>query len=393
MNKSQSVIVYTGRTAIGKFCGGLSTIPAPKLGATLVRDALKKTGIPAKEVDEIIMGNVLTAGVGQAPARQAAIYGGLDPSVCALTINRVCGSGLKSVMLADQAVRLGDARIVFAGGQENMSLAPHLLMNSRAGYRFGNIEAKDHMQFDGLWDPYNNVAMGNCGEICAREYKFSLEAQNEYAVESYQRARQAIESGHFRKEIVPVEIPAKLGSTLMDKDEEPFSADLERLKSLRPAFEKDGTITAGNASSINDGAALVVVTNAATAAEKGLRPIARIVAQASVAHDPAWFTTAPIACIRKVLDKAGMRKEDIDIFEINEAFSVVAMAAIKDLALDRNKVNPYGGAVALGHPIGASGTRILVTLINGLQARGAKRGLATLCIGGGEASAVIIELV
>jgi acetyl-CoA C-acetyltransferase len=387
------VIVYAGRTAIGKFCGGLSTVSAPRLGAVLVKDALKKTGLGSAEVDEIIMGNVLTAGVGQAPARQAAIYGGLDKSVCATTINRVCGSGLKSVMLADQAIRLGDANVVFAGGQENMSLAPHLLMNSRSGYRFGSVEAKDHMQFDGLWDPYSNVAMGNCGEVCAKEYKFSLEAQNEYAIESYSRARKASEQGQFRNEIIGVEIPSKQGTTLIDKDEEPFASDLDRLKTLRPAFEKDGTITAGNASSINDGAALVVAMNGEAARKKGLKPIAKIVAQASFAQDPMWFTTAPIGCINKVLEKAGLTKGDIDIFEINEAFSVVSMAAIKSLGLDGKKVNPFGGAVALGHPIGASGTRILVTLLNGLRATGGKRGLATLCIGGGEASAVIVEMM
>lgn len=393
MSVSQSVIVYAGRTAIGKFCGGLSTVSAPRLGAVLVKDALKKTGLGSAEVDEIIMGNVLTAGVGQAPARQAAIYGGLDKSVCATTINRVCGSGLKSVMLADQAIRLGDANVVFAGGQENMSLAPHLLMNSRSGYRFGSVEAKDHMQFDGLWDPYSNVAMGNCGEVCAKEYKFSLEAQNEYAIESYSRARKASEQGQFRNEIIGVEIPSKQGTTLIDKDEEPFASDLDRLKTLRPAFEKDGTITAGNASSINDGAALVVAMNGEAARKKGLKPIAKIVAQASFAQDPMWFTTAPIGCINKVLEKAGLTKGDIDIFEINEAFSVVSMAAIKSLGLDGKKVNPFGGAVALGHPIGASGTRILVTLLNGLRATGGKRGLATLCIGGGEASAVIVEMM
>ncbi len=391
MAEQQSVIVYAGRTAIGKLSGAFAETPAPRLGATLVKDALGKTGIAGADVDEIIMGNVLTAGVGQAPARQAAIHGGLPTSVCATTINRVCGSGLKSVMLADQAIRLGDARIVFAGGQENMTLAPHLLLGSRAGYRFGGFEAKDSMQWDGLWDPYNNVAMGNCGEVCAREYKFSREEQDAFAVQSYERARKAVECGQFAGEIVPVEIKSKKGSTMIEVDEEPFSVDLDRLKTLRPAFDKEGTVTAGNASSINDGAALVVVTSVETAKAKGLKPLARIVAQASFAHDPMWFTTAPVGCIKRVLAKAKLSAEKIDQWEINEAFSVVAMAAIKELNLDSAKVNPYGGAVALGHPIGASGTRILVTLINGLAAQGKKYGLATLCIGGGEASAVIIE--
>lgn len=393
MSSNRSVIVYAGRTAVGKFSGALSTVPAPKLGAALVKDALAKTGIKGAEVDEIIMGNVLTAGVGQAPARQAAIYGGLPNSVCATTVNRVCGSGLKAVMLADQAIRLGDAKVVFAGGQENMSLAPHLLMNSRSGYRFGAVEAKDSMQWDGLWDPYNNMAMGNCGEICAKEYKFTREQQDTFAQRSYERARQAVESGHFKSEIVPVEVTAGKNTTTVDADEQPFSVDLAKLKTLRPAFDKEGTVTAGNASSINDGAALVVVMDEDEAKKRGLKPIARIVSQASHAQDPVWFTTAPVECIRKALKKANLSAKDIDQYEINEAFSVVTMAAIKDLELDEKKVNPHGGAVSIGHPIGASGARVLVTLLNGLRKSGGKRGLATLCIGGGEASAVVVEMM
>lgn len=390
---SHTVIVYAGRTAIGKLGGGLATVTAPNLAAPLIKDALVKTGVDPREVDEILMGNVLTAGVGQAPARQAAIYGGLPNSVCATTIGRVCGSGLKSVMLADQAIRLGDIKIAFAGGMENMTAAPHLLMGSRAGFKFGPVEMKDHMQFDGLWDPYGNVAMGSCGEVCAKEYKFSREAQDAFARQSYERSRQANESGHFKNEIVPVEVSSRKGSVVVDQDEEPFSVDLAKLSSLRPAFDREGTVTAGNASSINDGAALTVLTDEATAKAKGLKPIARIVAQASHAQDPTWFTTAPIACIRKVLEKAKLKADDIDIFEINEAFAVVTMAAIKDLELDPAKVNPHGGAVSLGHPIGASGTRILVTLLNSLQAAGKKRGCAAICIGGGEASAVIVEML
>jgi len=339
------------------------------------------------------MGEVLQAGVGQAPARQTAIYGGLPNSVCATTVNRVCGSGLKAVMLADQAIQLGHSKIIFAGGQENMTLAPHLLMNSRSGYKFGAVEMKDHMQWDGLWDPYGNVAMGNCGEECAKKYQFSRGAQDEYAVESYKRSRAATESGHFAKEIVPFEIAGKKGVTIVDKDEEPFASDLARIADLRPAFDKNGTITAANASSINDGAALLAMTDLKTAEAKGLKPIAKIVAQASHAQEPTWFTTAPIPCIEKVLKRANLSVKDIDIFEINEAFSVVTMAAMKDLSLDAKKVNPFGGAVSLGHPIGASGARVLVTLLNGLQSRGQKRGLATLCIGGGEASAVVVELM
>jgi len=390
---AHTVIVYAGRTPVGKLSGAFSNLPAPRLGATLVKDALAKTKIDPSKVDEIVMGNVLSAGVGQAPARQAAIYGGLPKSVCATTINRVCGSGLKAVMMADQAIRLGDAKIVFAGGQENMTLAPHLLMNSRAGYKFGSVEVKDHMQWDGLWDPYGSVAMGNCGELCAKEYKFSREDQDKYAQESYARARNAWESGHFKNEVVAVEVPGRKGPVMVDKDEEPFAADLAKLPELRPAFDKAGTITAGNASSINDGAALVVACSEEKAKELGLKPLVRIVAQASHAQDPSWFTTAPVECIRKVLHKAKLSASDIDLFEINEAFAVVPMAAMRDLEIPHDKVNVHGGAVAIGHPIGASGTRVLVTLIHALRAAGKRRGLATLCIGGGEASAVIVEVV
>ena len=388
---SHSVIVYGSRTPIGKLNGGLSSLPAPKLGSELVKDAANKLQLDGAKVDEIIMGQVLPAGTGQAPARQTAIYGGLPKSVCASTLNRVCGSGLKAVMLADQAIRLGDAQLVFAGGQESMSLAPHLLMNSRTGYRFGSVEAKDHMQWDGLWDPYEDVPMGNCGDLCAKEYNFSREEQDQFAVESYSRARNAMEQGIFKDEIVPIEVAGRKQATIVSADEEPNSVDLAKLPKLRPAFGKDGSVTAGNASSINDGAALALIASENTAKSMGLKPLAKIVAQASHAQDPRWFTTAPISCIKKVLDKANLSVGDIDLFEINEAFSVVTMAAIKELQLDPQKVNVHGGAVALGHPIGASGARILVTLMNALKVKNLKRGLATLCIGGGEASAVIIE--
>lgn len=393
MNQNPTVICYAKRTPIGKMSGAFANTSAPKLGAVLVKDALSSTGLKPDMVDEIIMGNVLTAGVGQAPARQAAIYGGLPKSVCATTVNRVCGSGLKSVMLADQAIRLGDAKIIFAGGQENMSMAPHILPGSRAGYRFGSFEAKDTMQYDGLWDPYNNMPMGNCGEVCAKEYSFSREEQDEFSVQSYKRSRAATESGFFKNEIVPVEIADRKGSVVIDKDEEPFSVDLDRLKTLRPAFDKEGTVTAGNASSINDGASLTVLTDLNTALAHGLKPIAKIVAQASHAQDPVWFTTAPIEGIKKVLKKANLKTSDIDIFEINEAFAVVTMAAMRELNLDAKKVNPFGGAVSLGHPIGCSGNRILVTLLNGLRENGLKRGVAAICIGGGEASAVVVEMM
>jgi acetyl-CoA C-acetyltransferase len=393
MSTPSTVIAYAKRTPIGKLSGALATVPAPRLAAGLVKDALKTTGLQGGDVDEILMGCVLPAGIGQAPARQAALYGGLPKSVCAMTLNRVCGSGLKAVMLADQAIRAGDSRVVLAGGMENMSLAPHLLPNSRVGFKFGSVEMKDHMQFDGLWDPYGNSAMGNFGDMCAKEFRFTREEQDKFAVQSYERARKAVESGHFVKEIVPVEIESKKGNTVVDKDEGPYSVDLAKIATLRPAFDKDGTVTAGNASSINDGAALAVVLSEKVAQEKGVKPIARIVAQASFAQDPSWFTTAPIECIRRVLKKANLKPGDIDQYEINEAFAVVTMAAIKELELDPAKVNPYGGAVALGHPIGASGARILATLLNGLKATGKKRGLATLCIGGGEASAVVVEML
>ncbi len=393
MKQRQTVIAYAGRTAIGKMNGALSQVPAPRLGAALIQDAVKNLKLAGHEVDEVILGNVLTAGIGQAPARQAALYGGLPTSVCATTIGRVCGSGLKAVMLADQAIRLGDSQLIFAGGQENMSLAPHLLMGSRNGYRFGSIEAKDSMQWDGLWDPYNNVAMGNCGEICAKEYNFTRESQDEFAMQSYERARKAVESGFFSNEIVAVQVPDKKSTRSFELDEEPFSVDLDKIASLRPAFDKNGTVTAANASSINDGAALLVLASEEAAVKYNLQPIARVVAQASYAHDPAHFTTAPIGCIRKLLEKAQLQTRDIDLFEINEAFAVVTMAAIRDLHLDPTRVNPHGGAVALGHPIGASGARILVTLLHSLKQRKEKRGLATLCIGGGEASGMIVEMI
>lgn len=391
IDKNATYIVYAGRTAVGKLNGALASTPAPKLAASLVADALTKTGIKPESVDEIIMGNVLTAGIGQAPARQAAIYGGLSQSTRATTINRVCGSGLKAVMLADQAIRCEDASVIFAGGMENMSLAPHLLPGVRAGVKFGSFTALDHMQFDGLTDPYHNVAMGVCGELCAKEYKFSRHEQDEFALKSYEKSRLATENGSFKNEIVPIEIKSGKNQISFDKDEEPFASDLSKLSSLRPAFDKEGTITAGNASSINDGAALVVLASGESVNKLGLKPMARIIAQASHGQDPQWFTTAPVDCMRKVLEKAGLSVSDIDLFEINEAFSVVTMAAIHALDIPKEKVNVHGGAVSLGHPIGASGARVLTTLIHALHKYNKRFGLATLCIGGGEASAVIIE--
>ena len=391
MGHEETVVVYAKRTPIGKLSGKLSSLSAPQLAAPLVKNALEELSLAGNEVDELIMGNVLTAGVGQSPARQTALYGGLPESVCATTVGRVCGSGLKSVMLADQSIRLGDADVIFAGGQESMSGAPHLLKGSRNGYRFGSFEAQDSMQYDGLWDPYNDMPMGNCGEICAEMYEFTREEQDTFALESYKKARKSVESGYFSKEIVPIEVKSRRSSEVVELDEEPFSVDLDRLPALRAAFKKDGSVTAGNSSSINDGAALLVLMSRRKADALGYKPLARIVAQASFAHEPKLFTTAPIGCMKKLFDKSGLKVEDIDLFEINEAFSVVTMAAIKELRLDPQKVNLHGGAVALGHPIGCSGARILVTLIQSLIDCGKKRGLATLCIGGGEASGVIVE--
>ncbi|MEI8027915.1 MAG: thiolase family protein [Pseudomonadota bacterium] len=392
METSATYILYAGRTAIGKLQGAFAATPAPQLAAAVIKDAMAKTGLAAKNVDEIILGNVLTAGVGQAPARQAAIYGGLPHSVCATTINRVCGSGLKSVMLADQSIRLGDSEIILAGGMENMTLAPHLLPGIRAGVKFGGFAALDHMQIDGLVDPYSNSAMGVCGELCAKEYDFSREKQDDFAMKSYEKARSAAEKGYFQNEIVPIEVRAGKATQMVTQDEEPFASDLAKLPSLRPAFDKNGTITAGNASSINDGASVLMLASESALKKHNLKPLAKIVAQASFAHDPSWFTTAPVDCIRKVLAKAGLSVAQIDLFEINEAFAVVTMAAIQKLEIDPNKVNVNGGAVALGHPIGASGARVLTTLTHSLIRHKKRYGLATLCIGGGEASAVIIEV-
>lgn len=392
MNKNPSVILYAKRTAIGRLGGALSKVPAPKLSATLVEDAVASTGVDAGKIDEIIMGNVLTSGVGQAPARQAAIHGGLPKSVRATTIGKVCGSGLKAIMLADQSIRAGDASLILAGGQENMSLAPHLLPGSRTGHKFGAMTMVDSMQWDGLTDPYSEQAMGNCAELCAREYEFSREAQDEFAITSYKRSQSSQTSGHFAKEIVAVNVPGRKGAvTIVDQDEEPSAFSEDKLKKLRPAFEKEGTITAANASSINDGAALTMIASQDQADALGVKPLARIVATSAFAHEPQWFTTAPVESMKIALDKAGLTVDDIDVFEVNEAFAVVPMVAAKSLNIPSEKMNPFGGAVSLGHPIGASGARILVTLVNGLKAKGGRYGVASICIGGGEAATVIIE--
>ena len=390
---NNSVITAIARTAIGSFQGVLSSVPTVRLGAAVIKSAVERAGLMGEDIDEVIMGNVLSAGEGQAPARQAAIYAGLPNTVECMTINKVCGSGLKSVMLADQAIRCGDAEVVVAGGMENMSLSPYYLMDARGGMRLGHKKVVDSIIGDGLWDPYGDMHMGNCAEVLAKEENFSREDQDAFAVESYRRSLEAIEIGYFKDEISPVEISQRKGDPIIiDTDEEPGRGKPEKIAKLRTAFEKDGTITAANASSINDGAAALVVMSAEKATELNSKPICKIVAQTSVAHEPLYFTTAPGKAITKVLDKAGHTINDIDLFEINEAFSNVALAAMREHNIPHEKVNIFGGAVSMGHPIGASGARILVTLISALKQKNKKLGLATLCIGGGEAAAVIVEM-
>ena len=388
------VIITAKRTPLGAFQGSLSSIPAPKLGAVAIKALLDETGLDVNHVNEVIMGNVLAAGLGQAPARQAALFAGLPNSVECLTINKMCGSGLKAVMLGAQAIQCGDSDIVIAGGMENMSAAPYLLPKGRTGQRLGHGSVEDSIIKDGLWDVYNDQHMGNCAELCAREKNYTRREQDEFAEQSYSRAINAQSEGLFIDEIIAVEVPQrKGGSIVVTEDEEPGKANFEKMKTLRPAFEKNGTITAANASKINDGASAVLMMSSEKAEELGLKPIVKIIAQASAAHEPEWFTTAPSKAIKNVLEKAGINAESIDLWEINEAFAPVTMAAIDDFNLDVNKVNINGGAIALGHPIGASGARILTTLIHAMEKNNAKTGLATLCIGGGEASALFVKKV
>jgi len=385
------VIISAKRTPVGAFQGDLSSISASQLGSIAIKAVLEETKVDLNSIDEVIMGNVLSAGQGQAPARQAALGAGLPDSVECLTINKMCGSGLKAVMLATQAIQTGDAEIIIAGGMENMTQAPYLLPNGRGGHRLGHGQVLDSMIKDGLWDVYNDNHMGNCAELCASEKNYSREDQDAFAKTSYTRARSAQENGSFSYEIVPVSIPQRKGDpNVLDKDEEPGRANFDKMESLRPAFEKEGTITAANASKINDGAAAILIMSGEKAKELGLKPLATIGAQASSAHAPEWFTTAPSKAISKVLDKAGLKAEAIDLWEINEAFAPVTMAAMDDFNLSHDKVNVNGGAIAIGHPIGGSGARILTTLIHAMKSRGVHTGLATLCIGGGEASALII---
>ncbi len=390
----ETVIISSARTPVGSFGGVLAPVPATKLGSIAIEEAIKRAGLGKDQIDEAIMGNVLPAGLGQAPARQAALGAGLPTSVECMTINKVCGSGLKSVMLADQAIKLGDASVIVAGGMESMSNAPYLVPKARWGHRMGNGELVDSMIKDGLWDVYNDFHMGNAAELCAREMKISREEQDEFAAMSYHRALDAMDNGRFEKEIIPVSVPQRKGDPILVKeDEEPRRVNFEKMPKLRPAFQKDGTVTAANSSKINDGAAAAIVTSAERAKELGLKPFVRIVAQASFAQNPEWFTTAPVYAIQKVLKKAKMELSDIDLFEINEAFAVVLLAAQKLLKIDLENVNVNGGAVAMGHPIGASGARLLTTLLHAMEQKDARTGLVTLCIGGGEAAAVIVERI
>jgi len=388
----RAVIVSAARTPMGSFNGAFSSMPSPTLGSLAIAEALTRIHLPGEQVEEVVMGCVLSAGLGQAPARQAAIGAGLPHKVGAVTVNKVCGSSLQSVVMATRAIAVGDARVVVAGGMENMTRAPFLLEKARQGYRLGHGELTDSLIKDGLWDVYNQFHMGNAGERCAAAYRFSRQEVDDFALESYRRARAAITAGAFTREIIPVEVPQKKGApVIVADDEEPNRVDLSRLRQLKPVFQDDGVLTVGNSPSCNDGAAALVIMAEDEARRLGLRPMAGIVGYAGAALAPEWFTIAPIEAIRRLLAQTGLAIGDIDLFEINEAFSAVSLAINRELGLDAKKVNVNGGAVALGHPIGATGARILTTLLYAMEARDARRGLAGLCIGGGEALALIIE--
>lgn len=387
------VILGAARTPIGRFQGGLASIPAPRLGSVAIAEAVRRAGIPREQVDEVYMGIILAAGVGQAPARQAAIYAGLPHTVPATTLNKMCGSGLKAVMLGAQAIQAGDAEMIVAGGMENMSAAPYLLDKARSGYRLGNGTLVDSMIKDGLWDVYNDMHMGGCAELLSREYKISRAEQDGFARRSYTRALAAMDTGHFSREIVPVEAGNGGPPRRVAEDEEPRRFDPEKLATLRPAFEKDGTVTVANSSSISDGAAAVVLASAEVARRLEARPLARIVGQTVTATAPEWFTIAPAGAIQKLLKKIGWSKDEVDLYEINEAFAAVVLAVVRDVGLDMERVNIHGGAVALGHPVGASGARILTTLLYAMEERQARRGVAAVCLGGGEAVSLAVERV
>jgi acetyl-CoA C-acetyltransferase len=386
------VIVGAKRTGIGSLLGQYTGVPATQLGATAVKAALEQSGVPGADVEEVLMGCVLPANLGQAPARQAAIGAGIPTSAGCTTINKVCGSGMKAIMLGHDLIKAGSVGIVVAGGMESMTNAPHMIPNSRTGARYGNFEAVDHMAWDGLVNPYDKQAMGVFGEQCVAKYGFTREEQDAFSSESVRRAIAAQQSGAFAAEIAPVTVEGRKGKVEVSTDEEPPKCDLSKIPTLRAAFKKDGTITAASSSKISDGAAATVLMRADEAAKRGITPLARIVGHATHSQDPEWFTTAPVGAIDKLLKKVGWRVDQVDLFEVNEAFACVAMAPMRELGIPHDKLNVHGGACALGHPIGASGTRLVVTLIHALKARGGKRGIASLCIGGGEATALAIEL-
>jgi len=387
------VILSGARTPIGSFQGSLASFTAPKLGAVAIKGALERAGVRPDQVENVTMGSVLQGGLGQAPARQAAIAAGVPVSAGAVTVNKVCSSGLKSVMYTANDIRCGEYEIGVAGGMESMTNAPYMLAQARTGYRMGHGKIVDLMIHDGLWDPYGDKHMGNCAETCVAKYGFTREEQDAFAKTSYERAQAATNEGRFTAEIVPVEIEGKKGTTTVSRDEEPFAAPLDKMGKLRPAFKPDGSVTAANASKISDGAAALVVSSAEWAEKNGIKPLARIVGHATMSQEPEWFTTAPGGAIAKVLAKAGLTIEDIDLVEVNEAFAAVAMATMKDANIPHDKINVNGGAVALGHPVGSSGARILVTLLHALKARGLRRGLVAICNGGGEATSMIVEII
>jgi acetyl-CoA C-acetyltransferase len=393
MSQKEVVICSAVRTPVGSFQGALSSFSASDLGGVVVAEAVKRAGAKPEDVERVILGNVLPAGIGQAPARQAVIKGGLPVSVGAITINKVCGSGLQAVMFARREILVGDADTLVAGGMESMTNAPYLLPQARGGYRMGNGQIIDSMIHDGLWDPYDNHHMGICGDAVATKYNFTREDQDRFAVDSYKRAQAAQQEGRFKEEIIPVTVKGKKGDTLVDEDEEPKRVQLDKMAGLRPAFSKDGTVTAANASTLNDGAAALLVTSADHAKAKGWTVLARIVADSTAAVEPKWFTVAPVHALAKLYAKTHSKPLDWDLYEINEAFSGVTMAAMKEHGIPHDRVNVHGGAVSIGHPIGCSGARILVTLLHALRQRGQKTGIATLCIGGGEAVALAVELV
>jgi len=393
MNSDPVVILGARRTPVGAFQGALSTVTAPQLGAVAIKAALADSGLAASQVDEVILGCVLSAGIGQAPARQAALGAGLPTSVPSTTVNKMCGSAMRAVMLGADQILAGTAQVVVAGGIESMTNAPYLLPKARAGYRMGNQEVIDHMFFDGLQSPWDGQLMGCFADATSEKYGFTRQAQDEFAAESVRRALGAVNKGDFKAEVAPVTAKTRKGDVVVDKDETPFTLDIAKIPTLKPAFKKDGTVTAASSSGISDGAAALVLARESFAASKGLSPLARILGYTSFAREPEWFTLAPVGAIQKLLTQLKWQAKDVDLYEINEAFAAVPMAAMKDLALDHARVNVNGGACALGHPIGATGARILTTLLYALKARGKKRGIASLCIGGGEATAIAVELM